>query len=374
MSNKQTKRTRSVSPHSSGNSLLTRVTTSANNPSKKRRWTKPQLVLVERINEDPLEDTSPSMDELVEKILAFVAKHSDIQQCTTKWYALFATTIGGSEIPALLRRNKFMDYDTLIKKKKDAANLLGQNVPIPCLWGKLFEDILRAYAGILFDTKVYGSNICILDGQFRYSPDGLGVVTHHTQETSVKKIVLFEFKCPYTRIPKGDDIPHYYKPQVHAGLAATEEITQEGRYIEAVFRICSKGQLGPTPNFNRQYHSRDFTSYQKPVAWGLMNVYSKDMPQNETVVDYGNVNRDAFNEMLKNVDKGVLDTSLVYLKFEKGRPDSLFPQNSVNGMYLHGVIPFKMMLFYCIAVDPVPGFKQRVKAEIESFFKAVNKA
>ena len=304
----------------------------------------------------------PSKEELVSRILAFVEKHSAIRQNTPEWYNLFSTTVGGSEISVLYDMNKYMKRNELLEKKRNPSNLFVQ--PVACLWGKLFESIIRLYIKVIFDTQIYGHDICIIDGQFRYSPDGLGVYKD--------RIVLFEFKCPYIRRPNGD-VPKQYIPQLWAGLVATGEIASYGIYVDAVFRKCSSNQLGNKPGYDKRYHSRDFSKYKDPVAWGLMNVYAKDGHDGEKCIDFGNADDIVFDKMLKDVDDGVLMTSLVFLAFSNGKPDVLVVQNAPDSMHLMGYIPFKIMQVCCKKVEPIPNFKPRRKARIDDFFTDVNK-
>src|SRR5438270_7902946 len=53
------------------------------------------------------------------------------------------------------------------------------------------------------DTQIYDDGICIVDGQFRYSPDGLSVVSLTTKGVTSRKTTLFEFKCLFSRTPDG---------------------------------------------------------------------------------------------------------------------------------------------------------------------------
>lgn len=310
----------------------------------------------------------PSKEELVARILAFVKKHGAIRQGTPNWYKLMKTTIGGSELGALLNENKYKTRSQLLKEKGEASVSHNQEVAVACLWGKLFEAIIRMYIEAIYNTRVYGHDICIANGQFRYSPDGLGVVSR--PRGGVFDIVLFEFKCPYLRVPDGR-VPPQYELQIQAGLAATEEIEPAyGLYVDAVFRKCSIDQLNDTPDHDREYHSKGRPLYVKPVAWGKMNVYSRDPGE---VIDYGAADKAVFDEMLRDVDRGVLVTSLVYLTFTDDRSDILNAQGRINGMYFTGCIPFKMMKVCSRRVDPVPDFGVRIMAEVNKFFEDLKK-
>jgi hypothetical protein len=347
------KRARTAIPSTNDKALMSKVMAAARKP--RRPVTKPR----------------PSRDELVERIRAFVEKHGAIRQGTSTWYDLMRTTVGGSEMSVLLDLNKYKKRDQLLEEKRETGVSRDQEAPVPCLWGKLFEPIIRTYIEVVYDTRIYGHDICIKNGRLRYSPDGLGVVCR-INGRDIFDVVLFEFKCPYIRIPDGK-VPKHYEPQVWSGLAATEEIEPAyGFYVDAVFRKCRQDQLNRTSDYDRQYHSRGRPSYGRPVAWGLMNVYSKNDDVGKGIIDYGVANREEFDQMLKDVDKGVMNTFLVHLTFADGRTDILGPQGHVDGMRLTGVIPFKLMRVCHKRVRPIPNFGERAVREVEKFFDDVN--
>ena len=98
-------------------------------------------------------------------------------------------------------------------------------------------------------------------------------------------------------------------------------------YVDAVFRICKKSQLNNTPEYDKNYHSRDrLPHYRNPVAWGLINVYSRGEDDGNRYIDYGEADRYTFEKMLRDVDDNKLATSLLYLEFANNRLDILFAQ------------------------------------------------
>src|SRR5256885_1808701 len=100
--------------------------------------------------------------------------------------------------------------------------------------GKLFEKVLRVYVEIDTDTQICGDDICTVNGQFRYSPDGLGVVSLTTKGVTSRNCFI-GIQVPFSRKPDGS-IPKHYLPKMCAGLMATKEITDRGMYVDAVFR------------------------------------------------------------------------------------------------------------------------------------------
>ena len=269
----------------------------------------------------------------------------------------------------LFEMNSDKKLKQLVNKKRRAGDSYTQEVPIPCLWGNLFEPIIREYVAVVLETQIFGHDICIVDGQFRYSPDGLGIITH---ENGCMEIVLFEFKCPYSRIPQGD-VPKQYEPQLWAGLAATG-IAKCGLYVDAVFRKCRESQLGNTLEYDKQYHWRDRSLYENPIAWGLINVYSRDRDDNREYVDFGDANGEVFDQMLRDVGKGELVTSLVYLQFQnKNRKVGIIKMQNHDDVSLIGCIPFKIMRVCSKKVESVPNFKERIVSNIAAFFEKVNR-
>ena len=312
--------------------------------------------------------TSPSKEELESSIRSFVDEHGTVRQGTPEWRELLGTTLGGSNAATLFNMNPYPGQrkkDLIAKMSSDDRPVLQS---VPCMWGKLFESVIRTYVEVIFDNQIYGHDICILEGHFRYSPDGLGVVI---DKKNGMKIVLFEFKCPFTRKPT-NTVPVHYKPQLWAGLAATEELTDYGLFIDAVFRKCGEKQLGDTPDYDRKYHSSDGFSYGKPIAWGKLTVYSKEKAGPERSVDFGDADKKTFDSMLVEVDNGVFTTSLVCLTFAGNREDIINPQ-CFQGMRLIGNIPFKIFSVQCLKVDRIPGFKKRILKLVNDIFVEVEK-
>jgi YqaJ-like viral recombinase domain len=351
----------------SSQSLLERVT-----EATKKRKRDPSLSTTLTVSKrNRRAEPYPSKEEQTLKVLAFEAKHGAIRQGTSIWYESMKESVGGSEASSVLDKNQYTTRDELIKKKRNPSDEFVQHVP--CMWGNLFEPVIRRYAEVEFDTQIYCYDICILDGRLRYSPDGIGVVSRR-KGGNIFDIVLFEFKCPYIRMPKGI-VPEQYEVQIWTGLAATGEIeTAYAMYVDAVFRKCSQDQLDETPDYDRQYHLKGCPSYGKPSAYGVMNVYSKRADDaGGKPVDYGAAVRDVFDGMLKDVDNGVLFTSLVYIKFTDDRADILGPQGHIDGMYHSGIIPFKIMRVIFKKVKPIPNFGEHIAAEVNKFFEDVNK-
>jgi hypothetical protein len=144
-------------------------------------------------------------------------------------------------------------------------------------------------------------------------------------------------------------------------------------FVDAAIRRCSVDQLDETSDYDREYHNIGCPLYGKPVAYGMMNVYSKGKNTGEKLVDYGTASREVFDGMLKDADQGNSFTSLVYIKHTDGREDILCPQGYVDGMCLSGTIPFKIMRVKFRKVKPFLNFGERAAVAVEKFFIDVNK-
>ncbi len=113
--------------------------------------------------------------------------------------------------------------DPKIGKSKFNGNLATR-------WGNVFEEVIRPYTEYKRNCEVLGDNLYVLGPEHTaYSPDGLAVIDD--------KVILLEFKCPYSRTPTGIP-PKNYVSQVKMGLDLLE-IAQEGLLIEAVFKLRS---------------------------------------------------------------------------------------------------------------------------------------
>lgn len=313
----------------------------------------------------------PSRDELVKNIMRFVEKHGTVRQHTRQWHALLLETVGGSELGALFGLNKKKTRKELIEEKRHTREW---ETPIPCIWGTLFEPVIRAYVEFEQETVVYGHDICIQNGRFRLSPDGLCVI-QRPRGNDLFDIALIEIKCPYIRWPK-DKVPPYYEPQVLAGLAVTEELKPAyGLYVDVVIRKCGKDQFDDTPDYDRRYHSKGYPSYCQPKAWGMFCIRSSrcdDIPTKP--VDYGAADREVFDGMLRDLDKGVVNASLVYLTFadEEARSLSHQQHSPVDGMHIIGYLPFKIVHVFSKKIKPIQGYGAYVIESVNNFFNEVD--
>ena len=218
-------------------------------------------------------------------------------QRTAGWYAGRSSTVGGSELAALLGMNPYSRPEDIVVSKAGFSKFTGNT---PCRWGTMFEPAIEAFVALDTGSPVYGSDISVpapgpLRGKHANSPDGYCVAEFYRDgvdcdgvpqwrlattdsvsaglaagRPSVRVPVLLEFKCPYRRIPDGA-VPKQYIPQLWSGLAVAP-IAQYAMFVDAVFRTCAFSDLGPSPAFNLAYHGGGVGA--APCAWGFTAVYA----------------------------------------------------------------------------------------------------
>ena len=195
------------------------------------------------------------------KIKDFVEEHDSApKQRTNEWFLMRKKVVGASELAALVGMSPYDNFES-IRRKKRSEGVSAYSNPA-CWWGTIFEDVAVKYAESEYSEKVSGTNICVKpkegDALFEkhvVSPDGYGIVDfckienmwwllrkkEKVKEGKIMPLaVLYEFKCPYRRHPKGY-VPKHYLPQVWAGLEISP-CADIGLFCEAVIRKCPKNK------------------------------------------------------------------------------------------------------------------------------------
>lgn len=228
------------------------------------------------------------------------------EQGSSEWLKSRSETIGGSEISTILNINKYQSIKQLILQKT------GLNIfkKAPPLWfGNIFEFILQQYVEKLYDTKIYetGSIPYKKSKLIKYSPDGLAVIktnklknifTEHDLTNKIfnkslfdnsdnnKKelLILFEFKNPYMRVIKPNEIPIYYVNQPKLGMEVID-MCEASIFIESVFRFCSYSDIVisnksntnkyslPNNKYNTYYHFDKVRYTNNPLSFGCFSLY-----------------------------------------------------------------------------------------------------
>lgn len=218
------------------------------------------------------------------------------EQGSVEWLESRLETIGGSEISTILGLNPYQTIKNLINQKIGLTKFS----KAPPLWfGNIMEYTLQQYTEIIFDTKIYETgSIQYEKSKFiKYSPDGISVINKTKLKRFLKEedfinlinpkskfdndhddykdefLTLFEFKNPYMRALKQNEIPVYYKPQPQLGLEVIN-ICEVSIFIESVFRFCSYNDIILQNNkYNIRYHYDKIKYVNKPIAYSAFSLY-----------------------------------------------------------------------------------------------------
>lgn len=219
------------------------------------------------------------------------------EQGSEEWLKSRVETIGGSEISTILNINPYQKIKQLIMQKSGMTAFK----KAPPLWfGNIFEYILQQYVEILYDTTIYetGSIPYKKSNLIKYSPDGLAIIKtnklkkifnvndlenkifkyskfNHSDDLLNKNelLILFEFKNPYMRVIKPNEIPIYYINQPKLGMEVID-ICEVSIFIESVFRFCSYNDIVNLNNkYNTFYHFDRQRYYNDPLSYGSFSLF-----------------------------------------------------------------------------------------------------
>lgn len=220
------------------------------------------------------------LNEFIEKY-----KHT-AEQGTIEWLNSRIFRIGGSEISTVLGKNPYSNEKKLIRQHVGLDNFTGY----PATWfGNLFEPILIDYVNNYFNCNIIETGSINTDKNLGYSPDGIAIINkenldnilkeehyHHIKNTTIfdnfddnNFIILFEFKCPYKRLPDKTEIPEYYLPQPLLGMEIID-ICEVGIFIEALYRFCSMDDIKYNNIYNNEYHNDKNILTTNPICYGCM--------------------------------------------------------------------------------------------------------
>lgn len=219
------------------------------------------------------------------------------EQGSKEWLKSRTETIGGSEISTILNINPYQKIKQLIMQKTGMTSFKKS----PPLWfGNIFEYILQQYVEKLYDTQIYETGSIPYDKSnlIKYSPDGLAIIKtdklknifntndledkifkyskfNHTDNLFNKKelLILFEFKNPYMRVIKPNEVPKYYINQPKLGMEVID-ICEVSIFIESIFRFCSYNDIINLNNkYNTFYHYDKQRYNNDPYAYGSFTLY-----------------------------------------------------------------------------------------------------
>ena len=252
--------------------------------------------------------------EILEFFVKFYSRLDE--QGTDKWKNIRGTGVGGSEMATVNNNNPHSNWRELIGRKlylpvyAFSGNVMTQ-------WGNIFEPMLQLYMELMMHTKIYetGRIPGVIRDKHRkriqgYSPDGVAIVKksdfkymidssaedHGLDKPSrakeFKKLpdeitLLYEFKNPYIRVPKGV-IKDHYIDQPKAGMC-TIPMTEACIFVDGVFRKCSIDQFGFSPYYDVKFHCKPRKikeedvyirklKYDKPISCGFIGVMDMGKP------------------------------------------------------------------------------------------------
>jgi len=215
------------------------------------------------------------------------------KQGSIEWLNSRLETIGGSEISTIMGLNPYQDIKKLINQKLGITKFIKS---APLWFGNILEYPLQRYTELLFNTDIYetGSIQYHKSDHIKYSPDGIAVIQidklkriikdlnlvnstsmfdNTKDENKNELLILFEFKNPYMRALKHNEIPVYYKPQPQLGLEVIN-ICEVSIFIEAVFRFCSYNDIIYKNNrYNTRYHFDRTKHINNPIAYNAFSLY-----------------------------------------------------------------------------------------------------
>jgi hypothetical protein len=228
-------------------------------------------------------------------------------QGSSLWLANRGFGIGGSEMSVLTDENQYKDMRNLIAEKIKLPEGVFSG-SIATRWGNMFEPVLNQYIECLMNIKIQetGSIPGVIKRKNgkpmqNYSPDGLAVVSkrdyaYMIDETSQRYfntnasadpkfyelpeelILLFEFKNPYMRLPKGV-IKEDYLAQPKTGMC-TIPIVDATLFIDGVVRKCSVDSFDLTARYDTGFHCRSMRKllYDKCIACGFIGIMDTSEP------------------------------------------------------------------------------------------------
>jgi hypothetical protein len=334
--------------------------------------------------------------------------NNDVKQHNKDWYKLMGTTIGGSEVAAIMGLSPHSSFYKVIESKIEickGTKKWNLSDTLPCWWGTLFENVITQFVEIDLGNTVHGDKICIqkYDGH-RNSPDGYIIANFYNKNgiyhiwttdlpeemIEISLIMLLEFKCPVTRRVYGD-IPKYYKPQVLSGLAVSP-IAHKGLFVDSIFKKCCLDQLGNNPDYDTTFHRRTRDTYY-PIAWGVIPIYiSKTKVMNEqildiytryfnmeydpcNVIDLGDAELTVFNDTFSLINSHTLLTSKSTIYFADGiRKSDEYDIYQKNNCNLFAVLPWKLFDVSYVIVDREPNFLEDIYPIIQRVHKIVKES
>jgi|SRR3989344_526356 len=346
-----------------------------------------------------------------EEIKNYLEKYSDYpKQNSDEWIKERKKTIGGSEIAVIQGTSPFCTLRGLIERKIGVDNFGGS---FATWWGKMFEDVVQDWCEYKFSTKIYGNNSFLRDFNdyegFSYSPDGIGEAVLNEKtiyndkvigNISRVRIILFEFKSPFSKKIKEGMPQSYYVSQVKMGLNLID-IVEVGILVEAVFRRCSWGDLDFSPKYDNILHSKN--EYKNVYTYGVIYVYtykgtvidrsddplkklkqlySEEYYDFNDVIDYGECSKELLGEVLKLSTENILFTirsPLIVPNIEEhitilSTYEYLTTEDAMKAsIVVLGYIPWKLMDVVYHIIEKEYDYLDKYKNDVSNILDIVDK-
>lgn len=274
-------------------------------------------------------------------------------------------SIGGSEMASFMG----VGYDSqfqLLLKKIIGSNFIGNT---STRWGNLFEPLAKLKAECEFNTKIYDSPT--IDTWVKYhtfSPDGLAIVGE-----KLPAVVLFEFKCPFSRRIRHRVVPKYYLPQVLSGLYSLP-MTSYGVFIECVFRKTTLEEEDSL-EYDTVFHCGDEKKnivmnhiYEQGVIGFITNEIS-----GQPAIDLGKANAGFMANYLYKFDKHIIETYYPQFGSFSENLNEINQYCKQNNKEMCAFLPWKLFDMNIVQVEKDITYLNDIKPQLIEAAKIVKK-
>lgn len=342
--------------------------------------------------------------------------NNDIKQRESKWYELMGTTVGGSEVAAIMGLSPYSSFYNIVESKieicKGNKKICNSTNNLSCWWGTLFENVITKFMEIDLGNVIKGTSICIQKYEgHRNSPDGYIVANFYKKDNKyhiwttdlptdiieLSMILLLEFKCPITRKVTGD-IPKYYKPQVLSGLSVSP-LAHKGLFVDAIFRKCNIDQLGNNSEYDLTFHKKMIKDLN-PIAWGAITIHVQqskitdnvkkiyydcfDMDYNveddkinnsDDIIDLGDIPLSIFDNIMELINDKILLVTESTVQFADGRGSKkILDLRQRPNCYVFALFPWKLFDVSYVPVDREPNFLENIYPTIQKVHELVKES
>lgn len=271
-----------------------------------------------------------------------IVSQNNIDQHSVEWYNERIDTIGGSSIGTIIGVDKYCSLRQFIRDRINNR----QYTKLCMNWGTLFEDTLREHTERTLNCKIIADNIFIKHNKYiTYSPDGLGVLSKPLFDD--EKIVLFEFKCPYSR-KFSRAIDDKYVAQVQMGLDLIS-VSDIGILVQGWFKRAAINDCQGIIGF---YASIPLDNFVHDIIRGI------SMP-----INFGEVSDNLLNSLIESTigpHKLVTTVSITNMPL-----DELLSRQKCDTILI-GYLPWILQNYTYDTIEKNGGFIQRSMPLIES--------